>query len=162
MRKWEWRILLSLEIPVPDFSEKEKSRIWKDGWHNIELKIVYDEASDLNINIGVRKIKLLDITKDFDTAKVFNTDETGRFFIALPNKSLAEKSEECVGGKMSKERNSSMFCSSFMYENLKSFMIGKSEKPWCIRNVKIASMPMHFKWNRKAWKNSVLSVVGEH
>lgn len=45
--------------------------------------------------------KLLD---GYSPDDVYNCDETAFFFKCLPDKTLAYKSEECPGGKMSKER----------------------------------------------------------
>ena len=144
-----------------DFAKQHKITAFKasEGWltrfksrHNIEFKHINGEAADVNMDtVEEWKTKLKDLTKNFDAADIFNADETGLFFRALPNKTLAERSKKCVGGKMSKERLTVMLCASFTGEKLKPLVIGKSAKPRCFKNVNIASMPVHYKSNRKAW-----------
>ena len=48
--------------------------------------------------------KLLELTKDYDTVDIWNMDNTGCFFKALPEKGLAEKQSKVRGGKKSKTR----------------------------------------------------------
>jgi len=40
----------------------------------------------------------------YELHNIWNTDETGCFFRALPDKTLSDKKHECRGGKRSKER----------------------------------------------------------
>ena len=44
------------------------------------------------------------ILSNYNLAHIYNTDEFGLFYQALPEKSLHLKSEKCVGGKHSKIR----------------------------------------------------------
>jgi hypothetical protein len=41
---------------------------------------------------------------DYKPQDIFNCDETGLFFRALPDKTLAQKKSACKGGKIAKER----------------------------------------------------------
>ncbi|KAJ8934487.1 hypothetical protein NQ318_016154 [Aromia moschata] len=45
------------------------------------------------------------LRKGYKDEKIFNTDETGLFFIMLPDKTMKFKGEKCVGCKLSKERS---------------------------------------------------------
>ena len=68
---------------------------------------------------------------------VFNADETGLFYLCLPDKTLSFKGQQCSGGKQSKERITvRVACSSNGSEKLPLFVIGKSIKPRCFKNVK--------------------------
>jgi len=48
--------------------------------------------------------KLVETCEGFVPKNIFNLDETGLFFRALPNRTMCLKSENCSGGKISKER----------------------------------------------------------
>lgn len=82
---------------------------------------------------------------------IFNADETGLFWKALPNKTLAISGEECKGGKLAKERLTVLFCVSFTGEKLKPLVIGKSENPRCLNKIDKKLLPVEWKWNNKAW-----------
>ena len=44
------------------------------------------------------------LLQDYSENDIFNADETGLFYKCLPDKTLAYKSENCHGGKKSKDR----------------------------------------------------------
>ena len=52
------------------------------------------------------------IVRDYKPQDIFNCDETGLFFRALPDKTLAQKKSACKGGKIAKERSTVMLCSA--------------------------------------------------
>jgi hypothetical protein len=60
---------------------------------------------------------------------VFNTDETGLFYRALPEKMFAYKEESCSGEKIVKELLTVLLCVSMSGEKLKPLVIRKSLKP---------------------------------
>ena len=62
---------------------------------------------------------------------IFNMDETGQFFRAPPNRSLAEVSKQCTGGKKSKERVTCTFFVNAAGGREKPIVIGKSKNPRC-------------------------------
>ena len=57
---------------------------------------------------------------------VYNADESGLFFRALPNRTLALNSEKCAGSKLSKERLTILFCVNMLGEKEKLLVIGKA------------------------------------
>jgi len=60
---------------------------------------------------------------------MFNCDETGLFYRAMPDKSLAQKRDAVKGGKLVKERLTVLFCCSASGEKLEPLVIGKARKP---------------------------------
>ncbi|KAI4472174.1 hypothetical protein MML48_1g05654 [Holotrichia oblita] len=83
-----------------------------NGWlecfrkrHGISHKHICGEAKDVNNEtVEEWKNKLQDIIKGYEPCDIANCDETGLLFRALPSKTLALKSDKCIGGKQSKER----------------------------------------------------------
>lgn len=70
-------------------------------------------------------------------------------FRALPNRSLAEVSKQCTGGKKSKERVTFSF---FVGGREKSIAIGKSKNPSCFRTIRDTSqLPCSYFRQPKAW-----------
>ena len=62
---------------------------------------------------------------------IFNADDLGLFFRALPKKTQELKGEKCTGGKHSKVRLTGMSAASVTGEKLPLLVIGKSNSPRC-------------------------------
>lgn len=82
---------------------------------------------------------------------IFNMDETGLFFRALPSKSMMEKSADSKGGKQAKERMTIAFCASAAGEKVKPLIIWKSQRPRCFKGKDISKLGIHWRSNKKAW-----------
>ena len=105
----------------------------------IEIKNAWNETSLLNI---LSRYKLKDI---------YNADEFGLFYQRLPKKTLQMKGEKCSGGKHSKVQLFGMAAASAA-RKLPIFVISKSAKPRCFKNVK--SLPFRYRSQVKSWMNS--------
>ena len=64
------------------------------------------------------------VLSNYNLADIYNADEFGLFYQALPEKSLHLKSEECVGGKHSTIRLTGMAAANALSEKLPMFVIG--------------------------------------
>ena len=83
---------------------------------------------------------------------VYNCDETGFFWRALPNKTLAQKGESCKGGKLAKERLTVLLTVSATGQKEQPLIIGKAKMPRAFGR----RIPAGIVWrsNSKAWMNS--------
>ena len=61
----------------------------------------------------------------YDVQDIWNVDETGCFYCALPDKSLSEKAKKCKGDKKSKEQLTVALFLSTTGERRKPVVIGK-------------------------------------
>ena len=85
----------------------------------------------------------------YNLQDIFNADEFGLFFQALPNRTLELKGKKCTGGKNSKVRLTGMSAASATGENLPLLVTGKSKNPRCFKNVK--SLPCKKgRWTQKS------------
>lgn len=100
------------------------------------------------------KKRLPEIIKGYHPRDIFNMDETGLFYRALPDKSLSVKGSACSKGQHSKERISVMLCVSMTREFEKALVIGKSERPRCFKNISTKNLPVKWVANRRAWMTS--------
>lgn len=101
------------------------------------------------------KKQLTTLLRDYEPHNIFNADETGLFFKCLPDRTLAFKNEKCHGGKSSKERITILLIANMTgTEKRKLFVIGKSAKPRCFKNIK--SLPVIYAANTKAWMTAEL------
>ena len=76
------------------------------------------------------------IISNYKLEDIFNADEFGLFYQALPNKTLHLKSEKCVDVKHSKTRLTGMAAANAVAEKLTMFVIGKSARPRCFAGVR--------------------------
>lgn len=89
----------------------------------------------------------------FSRTDVYNCDETGINWKALPRKSLASRKEKAAPGfKVSKDRITAMVCANASGEHaLGLLVIGKSKKPRCFKNVN--QLPLTYRAQKSAWMN---------
>lgn len=89
---------------------------WLDRFkkaHNITCRIISGESAEVDTEVDEDWLQRLGkIREGFDTKDIFNADETGLCFRALPSKTLAEKSDKCSCIKVSKDRLTVMLCAS--------------------------------------------------
>ena len=104
------------------------------------------------------KTRLPQLCDGFKPQDIFNADETGLFFRALPKRSLVEKGDSCHGIKSPKDRITLLLCASMTGEKLKPLAIGNAVKPRCFRNIKVDSLPVSWTANKRAWMTSALFV----
>ncbi|CAL1544491.1 unnamed protein product [Lymnaea stagnalis] len=91
-----------------------------------------------------------EMLQDYDLDFVYNADETGLNWKALPSKSLASQSESSSPGhKVSNDLVTVIVCANASGSHkLPLFLIGKSKMP---RNLKI---PLTYTHQKKAWTNT--------
>lgn len=151
----EKALILAVELGHDDFSA---SNGWLESFfkrHNISLKDLCGESGDVSeevVNDWTQRIP--DIVAGYDPKDIFNADETGLYYRALPNRTYAIKGDPCKGTKTAKERITVLLACSAAGEKLTPLVIGRSAKPRCFRNKDI--LPVTYRNNRKAWMTSVL------
>ncbi|KAK3098872.1 hypothetical protein FSP39_023876 [Pinctada imbricata] len=81
---------------------------------------------------------------------IYNADETGIYFRALPDGTLTFKTDNSGGSKKSKERVTVLVCTNMTgTDKRKLLVIGKSKDPRCFRGVK--SLPVTYTNSGNAW-----------
>ena len=80
---------------------------------------------------------------------IFNADEFGVFYEALPSKSLHFRGKRCSGGKYSKVRLTGMAASNALDEKIPMFVTGKSASPRCFKHVR--NLPCRCRSQKKVW-----------
>ena len=145
------------QLQIADFKGSDG---WLDRWktrHGITFKTVAGEASSCTpeMTASWEQTTLPTILSSYNLADIYNADEFGLFYQALPERSLHLKSEKCVGGKHSKIRLTGMAAANAPGEKLPMFVIGKSAKPRCFSGVQ--NIPCRYRAQKKAgWMASFL------
>ena len=103
----------------------------------IREKRVNGEAGEvLGETVNAWMESLCDLTKDYFLVDIWNKDETGCFFKALPGKGLAEKKSHARDGRKSKTRLTIAFFVSAAGEKvIEPIVIWGSAKPRCFKNL---------------------------
>ena len=79
---------------------------------------------------------------------IFNADEFGLFYEALPLKFLHFRGKHCSGGKHRKARLTVMAASNALDEQIPMFVIGKSANPRCFKHIR--KLPCRYRSYKKA------------
>ncbi|XP_066153045.1 tigger transposable element-derived protein 4-like [Euwallacea fornicatus] len=120
--------------------------------HNIAFKTISGESASVNPeNVKTFLEKLPSLIEKYPPRNIYNVDETGLFFRALPNKTLALKKERCFGGKLSKDRITILHCANMNGEKEPLLIIGKAARPRAFKNIDLNKLPVMWKFNKKAW-----------
>ena len=90
-----------------------------------------------------KETSLPTILSRYEVKDVYNTDEFGLFYQGLLKKTSHMKDEKCSGGKHSEVRLTGIAAASAT-EKFPMFVIGKSVKPRCFKNIK--SFPCRYNW----------------
>ena len=127
---WRWfQLARSKNTPISGPMIQEQARMYakdlqltdfkaSNGWlarfkfrHNIGAATLSGERASVDLlTVETRRERLPQITKYFALRDIYNMDETGLFYRALPDKSLVFKGSDCAGGKKSKKRITVAFC----------------------------------------------------
>ncbi|XP_055308293.1 jerky protein homolog-like, partial [Sitodiplosis mosellana] len=85
--------------------------------------------------------------------QVYNADESGLNFKALPTKTLASLSEKYAPGfKMQKERVTVMVCANASgIHRLPLLVIGKAKRPRCFKGMNMNALPVRYCGQKSAW-----------
>ena len=98
---------------------------WLNRWqkrHNIRLATLSGEAADVSEEtVEDWRKRLKSICEGYSRADIFNADETGLFYRALPTRSMVSKGDEARGGKKSKERINVLL--AFLVKEKNSFLL---------------------------------------
>ncbi|XP_051784749.1 tigger transposable element-derived protein 4-like [Erpetoichthys calabaricus] len=131
---------------------------WPERWkqrENIQFKQQHGETQDIDESGAERWIVevLPDIIKEYDEHDIFNADETGLYWRAIPEGTLTFKHHEAAGNKVPKDRLTLLLaCNMDGSEKLPPLVIGKSKEPRCFKNVKKLSVA--YEANCNAWMTS--------
>lgn len=94
------------------------------------------------------------LVSQYSPDDIYNADETGLYYRALPETTYAFKDENTKGCKLAKDRISVLCCASLTGKKEPLLVIGKSVKPRCFKNVN--ELPLPYLSNAKAWMTSIL------
>lgn len=132
-------------------------RNFKNRYGIRELAIQGEQLSSDNncIEEFINMLQHLIKTEQYSSDQIYNSDESGLYWKALPTKTLASSREKRANGfKMNKERITLNFCANASgKDRLPLLVIGKSKNPRSIKDCK-NNLPVWYKSSSSAWMTS--------
>lgn len=132
-----------------------------DGWlsrwkvrNNISYKRTHGESKDADTTSAAHFVEnvLPTYLREYSPEDIYNADETGLYYRALPDGTFASKSEKVQGSKKSKDRITAMICCNMTGTDKRQLLIiGKSKQPRCFRG---KYLPVTYSSNSNAWMTS--------
>ena len=116
-----------------------------------QLKISGESADVRGDTVDSWKERLPEIVEGYDKENIWNMDETGVFWQALPDHGFGQKGKQYFGGKKSKQRVTVAFFVSAAGTKEKPILIWKSETPRCLRKFDKSALPVDYYGQKKAW-----------
>ncbi|XP_052071173.1 tigger transposable element-derived protein 4-like [Mytilus californianus] len=127
---------------------------WK-GRNNIVYKKCHGEKKDADTEAADDWVTnvLPEILMNYNPDDIYNADETGLYYRAIPDGTLTEKFHDVAGSKKSKDRITVMVAANMTDTDKRPLLvIGKSQQPRCFRGVQ--HLPVTYKANKNAWMTS--------
>ena len=144
---------IAARLGVDDF---KASNGWLDRWkkkHNIKKMTISGESGDVSGDtVDSWKERVPEIVEGYQVEDVWNLDESGVFWKALPDKGFGERVKQCKGGKKSKQRFTVTFIvnGAGRSESM-PIVIWKSENPRCFKGIQKSMLPVEYFSQPKAW-----------
>ena len=177
---WEWYMRArQSNIPVDGPMLREEARLiaeklgetsfkGTDGWlakwkqrHNVaQMSVAGEEGDVCQETLESWRERVKELMRGFEPADIWNQDETGTMWKALPEKSLAERGKRCRGGKNAKQRIAAAFFVNAAGGKETPILIGSSKKPRCFANLPHISRPCGADYfsNDKGWMKSDIMI----
>lgn len=134
-----------------------------DGWfnrwkkrENIVYRRTHGEQNEADVSSADHWMKeeWPKITAEYSSDNIYNADETGLYYRALPEHTFMFKTATPSGCKVSKDRLTIMCCVSMAGNKKQLLVIGKSRNPRCFKGVK--KLPVEYCANSKSWMTSLI------
>lgn len=141
-----------------DFPEPSFSHGWlcnfKKRW-NIKQYNHFGEAGSVPAEAELEMVSIRTIAGTYAEDDIYNMDETGLFWKMVPSRGLATAPQP--GMRKDKSRISLVCCTNASGgDRFPLWFIGKHKTPRALRNVNVAGLGGIWRWNKKAWMDSIL------
>ena len=126
---------------------------WLCRWklrHGIKSKKAHGKDADVDAADQRLSTVLAEILERYEPCNVYNADEIGIYYRALPDGTLTFSADSLSGSKKAKDRITALVAVNMDKRPL--FIVGKSKQPRCFRG--IPQLPTPYTSSAKAWMTS--------
>ena len=132
-----------------EFKNFTASNCWLEKWkisNGVQETKVNGEAGEVvEYTVSAWMERLVELTRGYELADIWNMDETGCFFKALPEKGLAEKKSQARGGKKSKAKLIiAFFVNAAGEKAIERLVVWRSKKRVVLKTLRVYRDPMVF------------------
>ena len=124
---------------------------WKKRYDIRKIKICGESADVSGETVESWKERLPEILHGYSANNIWNLDETGCFWRALPEHGFGKKGSLCKGGKKAKQRFTITLVANAAGGKESAIVIWKAEKPRCFKGVDMSKLPVHYFSQSNAW-----------
>ncbi len=124
---------------------------WKARYNIKRFKICGESGDVQGVTVDSWKERLPELITGYAKEDVWNMDETGVFWRALPDSGFGRIGKECKGGKKSKQRITVAFFVSAAGIKEKPIVIWTSANPRCLKRFDKSALPINYFNQKKAW-----------
>ena len=132
---------------------------WKRRYSVRYVKISGESADVSGVTVESWKERVCELVDSYAAEDIWNLDETGCFWKALPDRGFAQKGASCHGGKKSKVRMTVAFLVNAAGGKETAIVIWKSAKPRCFKSIDINDLPVSYFSQPKAWMTADILVA---
>ena len=127
---------------ITDISHFKASNGWLARWkirHNVKQVRVCGESGELRgETVALWKERLPELLQGYSSNNIYNLDETGCFWQALPESGFGIRGVHCHGGKKLKHRFTVVLIVNADGEKELPIVVWKSEKPRCFKGINVS------------------------
>ena len=127
---------------------------WKKRYNVKELRICGESGDVKGPTVDSWLERVPELVAGYAQNNIWNMDETGLFWKALPDRGFGVKGKQCTGGKKSKQRFTVAFFVTASGEREKPIIIWKAANPRCLKRFDKAVLPVDYYSQKKAWMDS--------
>ena len=125
--------------------------LWKKRYDIRKIKICGESADVSGETVESWRERMPEILQGYSAENIWNLDETGCFWRALPEHGFGKKGSLCKGGKKAKQRFTITFIANAAGEKESAIVIWKAEKPRCFKSVDMPKLPVQYFSQPNAW-----------
>ncbi len=120
--------------------------------YNIRQVVVSGESGDVSgETVDSWKERLPELVQGYKSEDIWNIDETGCFWMALPDRGFAQKGAKCNGGKKAKQTLTVALMCNAAGGKGEAIVIWRSENLRCFRGINVSQLPAKYFNQPKAW-----------
>ena len=144
--------MIAVTLGKPEFKGSQGwLEKWKKRFAMKQLKICGESGNVQGVIVDSWKEQLPELVQGYSEQDIWNMDETGLFWRALPDRGFAKKSQSCKGGKKCKQRVTIALFVTASGHKEKPVFIWNSENPRCLCGFDKSSSPVTYYSQKNAW-----------
>ena len=145
---------IAVRLGKPEF---EGSNGWLSKWkarYNVKRESADSADTVPSTQVASRKETLPEILGGYSKENIFNFNETGLLWRALPNAEFGQTLEQCKSGEKSQHRFTVAFLANAAGDKETPVVVWTADQPKCFRGLDRTHLPVKYCHQSKAWMSA--------